>query len=232
MKLAIVGHGRMGQSIARLATGRGHLVVATISGSDARGGMALTRDRLAGADVVLEFTRPDVAGEILRTLAGLGARVVSGTTGWTDAMPQVREAFLTSEGALLHSANFSPGVQLFLRVAQDLGRQFAGRPEFAAYIAELHHAAKRDAPSGTARLLQDALRQADPTRAIPVSSTRAGFAAGTHELVFDAEFETIRLTHEARGRDLFAAGALSAAEWLQGRRGVFTLQQMLFGEDS
>jgi 4-hydroxy-tetrahydrodipicolinate reductase len=146
-------------------------------------------------------------------------------------MPQVRQAFFTGEGALLHSANFSPGVQLFLRVAQDLARRFAGRPEFAAYITEVHHAAKRDAPSGTARLLQESLGQADPARDIPVSSTRAGFAAGTHELVYDAEFETIRLTHEARSRDLFAAGALTAAEWLQGRRGVFTLQQMLFGED-
>lgn len=231
MKLAIVGHGRMGQSIARLAVARGHRVVATISGTDARRGVTLTRERLADADVVLEFTHPEVVVEVLRTLAGLGACVVSGTTGWTDAMPQVQQAFLAGDGALLHSPNFSPGVQLFLRVAQELARRFAGRPEFAAYIAEIHHAGKRDAPSGTARLLQDSLRQADPARDIPVSSTRAGFAAGTHELVYDAEFETIRLTHEARSRDLFAAGALTAAEWLQGRRGVFTLQQMLFGED-
>ncbi len=232
MKLAIVGHGRMGRAIARLAPERGHTIVATITGADARSGAALTSARLAGADVVMEFTGPEAATGNLLALAALGARVVSGTTGWTDGLAQVTSAVEAGGGALLHSSNFSPGVQLFLRVAEELARRFAGRPEFAAWISELHHAAKRDSPSGTARLLEVSLRRGDSSRSIPVHSTRAGFAAGTHEVVYDGEFETIRLRHESRSRDLFAAGALTAAEWLQGRTGVFTLQQMLFGEES
>ena len=116
-------------------------------------------------------------------------------------------------------------------ITEDLARRFAGRPAFAAYVTEIHHAAKRDAPSGTARLLQERLHRTDGEREFPVSSTRAGCAAGTHEVVYDTDFETIRLTHEARSRDLFAAGALTAAEWLRGRHGVFTLHQMLFGEN-
>ncbi|MEO8636016.1 MAG: dihydrodipicolinate reductase C-terminal domain-containing protein [Gemmatimonadales bacterium] len=230
MKLAIIGHGRMGQAISRLATARGHSVVATVSGQAQRDGGSLTAERLAGAEVVLEFTRPESAVGNLLGLARLGARVVSGTTGWTEALPRIQEAFLAGGGALIHSANFSLGVQLFLRAAGDLARQFAGRPEFAAYVTEIHHAAKRDAPSGTARILQERLRRADAGREFPISSTRAGFGAGTHAAVFDTEFETIHLTHETRSRDVFAAGALSAAEWLPGRRGVFTLDQMLFGE--
>ena len=221
----------MGQAIARLGAELGHVVVATVSGQDQRPGARLTAEWLAGADVVFEFTRPDAATGNLLALARLNATVVSGTTGWTEALPDVRQAFEAGGGALLHSANFSPGVQLFLRVAEDLARRFAGRPAFAAYVTEIHHAAKRDAPSGTARLLQERLHRSDAEREFPVSSTRAGCAAGTHEVVYDTEFETIRLTHEARSRDLFAAGALTAAEWLRGRRGVFTLDQMLFGEN-
>ena len=232
MKLALIGHGRMGQALARLGAERGHSIVATVSGTDSRGGVPISLERLAGAEVVLEFTCPDAAVGNLLALARLGARVVTGTTGWTDALPEVRTAFATGGGALLHSANFSPGVQLFLRVAEDLARRFAGRPEFAAYITEIHHAAKRDAPSGTARLLRERLRRCDTGREFPVSSTRAGFAAGTHEVVYETAFESIRLTHASRSRDVFAAGALTAAEWLQGRRGVFTLDQMLFGEDA
>jgi 4-hydroxy-tetrahydrodipicolinate reductase len=232
MKLALVGYGRMGQAIARLAAERGHIVVATVNGENQRDGGTLTMDRLAGADVVLEFTRPEAAVGNLLALARLGARVVTGTTGWSDALPAVCHAFEASDGALLHSANFSPGVQLFLRVAEDLARRFAGRPEFAAYVTDFHHAAKRDAPSGTALLLRERLRQGDAAREFPISSTRAGFAAGTHEVVYDTAFETIRLTHDVRSRDVFAAGALDGAAWLQGRTGVFTLDQPLFGEDA
>ena len=232
MKLALVGHGRMGQAIARLAAERGHIVVATVSALDQRDGGSLTAERLAGAEVVLEFTRPEAAIGNLLGLARLGARVVTGTTGWTEALPEVSAAFMAGGGALLHSANFSPGVQLFLRAAEDLARRFAGRPEFAAYVTDIHHAAKRDAPSGTAQLLRERLHRGDAERDFPVSSTRAGFAAGRHEVVYDTEFETIRLTHDVRNRDVFAAGALNAAEWLQGRTGVFTLDQLLFGEDA
>jgi 4-hydroxy-tetrahydrodipicolinate reductase len=122
-------------------------------------------------------------------------------------------------------------VHLFLRAAQDLARRFAGRPEFDAFILEEHHAGKLDAPSGTARELQARTAGADPARPFPITSVRAGATPGTHLVVYDGPSERITLAHEARSREGFAAGALAAAEWLPGRRGVFTIEDMLFGDE-
>lgn len=230
MKLAIVGYGRMGRALERLAPARGHRVSLVLDENENADAAGLTADRLADADVVLEFTAPAAAAANLMALARLGCRVVSGTTGWERERAAVDAAFAAGSGALLHSPNFSIGVQLFLRVAEELGRRFQHRPEFQAFVVETHHAGKLDAPSGTARLLAARLRAADPDRPFPVSSIRAGHAPGTHEVAYDAPLETVRLTHEARNRDVFAAGALTAAEWLAGRRGIFTLDQMLFEE--
>ncbi len=114
-------------------------------------------------------------------------------------------------------------------MAEDLARQLAGRAEFDGYVTEHHHVAKRDAPSGTARLLAESLIRGDPRRSWPISSSRGGYAPGDHEVVLDGAFETIRLRHSARGREAFAAGTLAAARWLPGRTGVFTFDEMLFG---
>ena len=133
------------------------------------------------------------------------------------------------DGALLHAANFSVGVHLFLRAARDLATWFAGRAEFDAFILEEHHAAKRDAPSGTASVLRAAVREADPAREVPVTSVRAGSIPGTHVLTYDGPCETVSLSHVARSRQGFAAGALAAAEWLPGRPGVHRFESMLFG---
>ena len=232
MRIAFVGNGKMSRAIASLAAERGHVVATVIESKENAGGAALTAERLSRVDLVFEFTRPEAAVENLLRLARLGQRVVTGTTGWSDRLPEVARMVREHGGALLHSPNFSPGVQLFLRSARDLANRFKGRSGFDAFVTESHHAAKRDAPSGTAIALQDALRQGDPGREFPVTSIRGGFAPGTHTVVYDAPFETIRLEHEARGRQVFAAGALLAGEWLEGRTGVFTFEQMLFGEDS
>jgi 4-hydroxy-tetrahydrodipicolinate reductase len=230
MRLALVGNGRMSRAIAQLAAEQGHEVHTVITAEENRHGVALTAERLAGTDVVFEFTRPEAAVENLLALARLGLRVVSGTTGWHDRLPAVAGVVIGHGGALLHSPNFSPGVQLFLRAAAALARQFAGRPGFDGFVVEAHHAAKRDAPSGTGLALRAALRRQDPERSFPVSSIRGGHLPGTHAVLYDAPFETVRLEHTARGRQVFAAGALSAGQWLQGRTGVFTFDQMLFGE--
>jgi len=230
MRIALVGHGKMNRAVAELAAAQGHVIQTVIGGAENVGGAALTRERLAGSEVAIEFTRPDQAPANLIALAGLRMPAVCGTTGWLARLPEISEAVIAHGSALLHSANFSTGVQLFLRGARDLARQFAGQPGFAGFVVETHHAQKLDAPSGTALRLQAALREGDPGRAYPVTSIRGGFAPGTHEVVFDAPFETIRLEHVARGRQAFAAGAIQAAEWIQGRQGVFTFEQMLFGE--
>lgn len=229
MRLALVGNGKMSRAIAQLAGERGHTVATVIGGGENRHGAALTAERLLGVDVVFEFTRPEAAVENLLALARLGQRVVTGTTGWLDRLPAVSQVVVEHGAALLHSPNFSPGVQLFLRTAEALARELAGRPGFEAFVTEAHHAAKRDAPSGTAAALRARLRRADPSREFPVTSIRGGYAPGTHTVIYDAPFETVRLEHAARGREVFAAGALAAGEWLQGRTGVFTFDQMLFG---
>ncbi len=231
LALALVGDGKMSRAIAALAPAQGHLVRTVITSAENPGGRALTAERLRGVDVVLEFTRPDAAPENLLRLAELRLPTVTGTTGWSDRMPEVAARVVARHAALLHAANFSVGVHLFLRTARELARAFAGRAGFDAWVTETHHAAKRDAPSGTGRALVAALRGGDPAREFPVTSIRGGQVPGTHEVTYDGAHETIRLEHVARGREAFAAGALLAAAWLVGREGVFTFDQMLFGEE-
>lgn len=228
--LALVGDGRMSRAIAALAPAEGHRVVTVVAGDENAGGAALTATRLAGVDVALEFTTPAAAPDNLLRLAALRVPTVTGTTGWLDRLPEVRAAVTSHRAALLHAANFSVGVQVFLRAARALAAEFAGRQGFGAWVEETHHARKLDAPSGTARALVAALRAADPGREFPVTSIRAGHVPGIHTVAYDAPHETIRLTHEARGREAFASGALAAAAWLVGREGVYTFDQMLFGE--
>jgi len=230
MRIALIGHGKMNRAITELALSRGHVITTVITSAENRNGNGITRERLAGADVAIEFTRPDQAPANLLALAALGIPTITGTTGWLIRLPEISRTVAAHHTALLHSPNFSIGVQLFLRSARDLAQRFAGQADFGAFVVETHHAAKLDAPSGTAIRLQATLRDGDPARDYPVTSVRGGHVPGTHEVVYDAPFETIRLEHIARGRQVFAAGALAAAEWIQGREGVFTFDQMLFGE--
>jgi 4-hydroxy-tetrahydrodipicolinate reductase len=229
MRVLIVGNGKMGRAVAALASSCGHQVTA-IGREENAGGRGLTAERLEGYDVALEFTRPDAAPANIARLIEAGIPVVTGTTGWETELPRITTLVEARKGALLHGANFSLGVQLFLRAARALGAEFAGREGFDGFILEEHHAAKRDAPSGTARVLRQRLRDADPTREYPITSVRAGAIPGTHTVSLDGPFETITLQHTARSRDGFAAGALAAAEWLPGRTGVYTFESMLFGD--
>jgi 4-hydroxy-tetrahydrodipicolinate reductase len=230
MRIVIVGSGRMGRAVAALAERRGHRVHAVIGRAENEAGAGLTAERLRGADVAVEFTRPEAAAANVTRLVEAGVPVVSGTTGWEKLMPDVAALVERTGGALLHAANFSVGVHLFLRAARHLARELAGRSEFDAFILEEHHAAKRDAPSGTATVLHGVLSAADPAREFPITSIRAGATPGTHMLAYDGEHERIALRHVARSRDGFAAGALAAAEWLPGRRGVYTFDDVLFGD--
>jgi 4-hydroxy-tetrahydrodipicolinate reductase len=219
----------MGRTIAALAQAKGH-EVETIGRAENSGGRALTPERLREARVALEFTAPETAPANLERLIEAGIPVVCGTTGWQAELPRIARLVEDRGGALLHAANFSIGVQLFLRTARALGAEFAGRSGFDGFILEEHHAAKLDAPSGTARVLQSRLRDADPGREYPITSIRAGAFPGTHVVTYDGPYETVVLSHTARSRDGFAAGALAAAEWLPGRRGVHTFDEMLFGD--
>lgn len=230
MKIAIIGNGKMGKAVATLATERGHTIHTLVNRLENAGGRALTAERLAGTDVAIEFTRPDAVVANLERLIGLGIPTVTGTTGWTESLPRLSELVRQRAGALLHAANFSVGVHLFFHAARDLARSFRGRPEFAVSIHEEHHKTKLDTPSGTALLLQRQLWQEEPGRRFPITSVRAGDVPGTHTLTYTGPHETVTLTHVTKSREVFATGALTAAEWLLSRTGVFTFDQMLFGD--
>ncbi len=229
MRIVVVGAGKMGRAVAALAEGRGHTIHSVIGAAENAGGCGLTRERLTGADVAIEFTEPGAVVPNLERLIEAGMPTVTGTTGWQGELPRISVLVERAHGALLHASNFSVGVHLFLRTATELARRFAGRAEFDAFMLEEHHAAKHDAPSGTARALAAALARGDPSRSFPITSIRAGAIPGNHLVTYEGPFESISFRHEARSRDGFAAGALAAAEWLPGHPGVHTFEEMLFG---
>jgi 4-hydroxy-tetrahydrodipicolinate reductase len=220
--------GKMGRAIRDVAQARKVVVVAELDVGQ------LSRDGLHGADVAIEFTQPDAAADNLIKLASWKVPCVSGTTGWYARLPEVSSAFEKSQCALLYSPNFSLGVQMLLRAAREIGRAIAKRPEFDAYVVDVHHRSKKDAPSGTAGALRQVLVKSDPGHEYPITSVRAGAVPGTHALHVEGPGESLTLEHVAHDRSIFAAGALTAAEWLteRPRRGVFTLDQVLFGEGS
>jgi len=224
--LAIIGLGRMGRAVDQLAPERGFDVVARIGKGD-----PVTRQSLDGAAVAIEFTEPGSAAANVRACLDSGCPVVTGTTGWYDALPVLRDEVQRRKGALLAAPNFSLGVAVFSQIATDAARRFAALPGFDAHLVEIHHAAKKDAPSGTAAALAKAAGDARGAP-IPVTSIRTGSVPGTHELLFDAPFEQVRLVHEARDRRVFAEGALAAARWIIGRQGIFSMADVIATPDS
>ena len=220
-RVALIGMGRMGRALDALAAERGCEVVARIGH-----GTAVTRESLGGADVAVEFTEPAAAAANVLACIEANCPVVSGTTGWGAEMPLVIARVRQAEGAFLWAANFSLGVNLFAELARRAAALFTAARGFDAHLVETHHAGKKDAPSGTAKLLADAAAEAGG-RPVPVTSVRTGSVPGTHALVFDAPFEQVTLEHLARDRRVFADGALAAARWLAGRRGVYTMADVL-----
>ena len=227
LRLAILGRGRMGRALAEAAQERGDEVVLVLDSRTNPGGAGITREAMAGVDVALEFTTPDAVLQNLDRLTALRVPTVVGTTGWTDRLPDLRRWVEERGAAVVYGANFALGLQVALEVAEEAARRFARLDEFDAYIVETHHRGKRDAPSGTARVLRDRVRAADPGRAYPVTSVRGGWVPGTHELVYDAAGETVTLTHTVRDRRVFAAGALFAAHWIAGRQGLYEFREIV-----
>src|SRR5687768_9259718 len=173
LRVAIVGDGNMGRAVAALAPERSVEVITIVSAAENAGGRALTRDRLGSADVVIEFTEPSAAPDNVLAALNAGYPVVCGTTGWSDRLAEVGRAVAEAGSALVHAPNFSVGVNLFLAAAAAAGRVMHAAPEFEPHIVETHHAAKKDAPSGTAVALERAVR-GGLGRSVPVTSVRTG----------------------------------------------------------
>jgi 4-hydroxy-tetrahydrodipicolinate reductase len=225
--LAIVGYGKMGKLIERLAPEYGFEVRAKFSGGDNRGGQGLSHETLRGIDVAVEFTRPEAAPVNIRHLAVLGVNSVVGTTGWFGQLPMAREAVANAKTGLVWAANFSVGVNLFLESVRQAAALFAKHAEYEAWGWEIHHSAKKDAPSGTLTKLAEEMRDAGFLRPVSLSSNRAGAIPGTHEIGFDSPADTITLRHTARSREGFAHGALRAARWIAGKKGFYEFKEIL-----
>lgn len=232
MKLALIGFGAMGKLVAELARAGGDEawetweIGLTITSADAAKDAAQLATALAGHDVAIDFS---VAPAVLRNVeacARAGVPLVEGATGWQDNEVEVRRLVAEHAGALVFGANFSIGVNVFYRMVDHAARLMAGLDQYEAFIQEEHHSRKRDAPSGTALKLRERMAQ-HIRREIPIASTRAGHMPGTHRVGFDSAADQITLTHTARSREGFAAGALLAAGWIVGRKGVYEFGEVI-----
>lgn len=228
--IAVIGDGKMGRTIAQMVQERGWHLTAMLDSEHNQGGAGITRRALGDPDVAIEFTEPASAVPNIMACIHEGVPVVVGTTGWYSSLPVITDAANEEGATLLWAANFSIGVNLFVELARQAAR-IMSKSYFSAAMVETHHSAKKDAPSGTALAIANAMK-GELGKELPVTSIRTGSVPGTHELIFDAPFEQIILRHEARDRRVFADGALRAAAWLKGKKGVFTMRDVLGFTDS
>jgi 4-hydroxy-tetrahydrodipicolinate reductase len=227
VKIVLVGHGKMGRMVESLAGEYGCEIAGVMDPLSPAHGGGPDADRWKGVDVAIDFSTPDSVPANVPALAKRGINLVVGTTGWAQHEAAIRKAIADAGVGIVVAPNFSAGVVLFEAIVARAATLFAPQADFSAFLHEAHHAAKKDAPSGTALLLKKTMEQAGFSRPIDVSSTRAGFIPGTHTAGFDGPAETITLSHAARDRTAFARGALLAAKWIHGKRGWYTMKDVL-----
>jgi 4-hydroxy-tetrahydrodipicolinate reductase len=222
MRMLVLGAGKTGSLIPEIAHERGHRAEVLRARENPRAA-ALTRETLAPIDVVIDFTGPDCVLDNMSACITAGKNMIVGTTGWYDLLPKVRSEVEKNNTGFVYGPNFSVGVNLFF----DLVRTSlpALQHHYSAHIYERHHAQKKDAPSGTAAVMQQIL-QADKKTEIEITSFREGDVVGMHELVFDSPADSIYLCHDAKSRRGFAEGAVRAAEWINGKRGFFEFRDI------
>ncbi len=229
MKLAIVGYGKMGRLIEQLAPEYGFETALKLDEFNNADCAAMTEENFRGIGVAVEFSTPEAVVGNIERLAALGVNVVVGATGWTAQLERVK-ALVEEKGiGLVWSPNYSIGVNVFFRLVSEAARLLAKETAYGAWAWEIHHSAKKDAPSGTLLKLVEEMKKAGYARGIDVGSNRAGAHPGTHEIGFDSAADTITLRHSARSREGFARGALAAARWIAGKKGYYEFSQVLFG---
>jgi 4-hydroxy-tetrahydrodipicolinate reductase len=227
MNLAIVGYGKMGRIIERLAPEYGFDVRLRLDIDNNAHFEGLTKENVRGIDAAVEFSTPATAPENIDRLAKLGVRVVVGTTGWFDQLDRAHAAVEKAGTGLVWSPNFSVGVSVFSHLVAEAARLMAGQPEYGAWAWEIHHVTKKDAPSGTMLALVETMKKSGYNKPIDVAANRAGAHSGTHEVGFDSAADTITIRHTARSRDGFARGALRAARWLVGKKGFYDFRAIV-----
>jgi len=231
MKIALLGYGRMGKTIERLALERGHEIVFRIKDD-------VASYDLTQADVAIDFSIPDAAFENITSCFDQQVPVVSGTTGWLDKYQEAVELCKEKNGAFIYASNFSLGVNLFFELNKKLAQMMSSFPDYSVSIEEIHHTQKLDAPSGTAISLAEQIIENSSKKAwkldhageneIPIHAKRIENVPGTHMVSYNSKVDTINIEHVAHSRDGFALGAIVAAEWLQDKKGVYTMKDVLF----
>ena len=219
MRIALIGYGKMGKLIGRLAEERGHSVAVTVGESHAGLAAEQLAETLKVADVAIDFTVADAVERNVQACILAGVPIVVGTTGWDEQRQEIEKIVIDGDGAMVYGANFSIGVNLFFRIADYAAELLARFPEYEAFIEEQHHSQKKDSPSGTALKLKSVAEKHVNVGEIAV--TRAGSIPGTHRLGFDGPADQILLEHTARNREGFAFGAIMAAEWIEGKKGFY-----------
>ena len=227
MKIALLGYGRMGQAIEKIAIDRGHTIVAKIDKDNP--------DEAYEADVAINFSIPTAAYENITSAIDKKIPVVCGTTGWLDRLDEVETLCQQNEGAFLYASNFSLGVNLFFELNVKLADMMQKQPLYTASIEEIHHTQKLDKPSGTAITLAEGIPSAgnvwhlveDNGEGVPITSIRKDEVPGTHTVTHRSEIDEISITHTAHNRTGFALGAIIAAEWIQNKKGIFSMRDVL-----
>jgi 4-hydroxy-tetrahydrodipicolinate reductase len=242
MNIALIGYGKMGKEVERLAKEKGITVAKIFDVHNNTGALGLTPDALRGVDVCIDFSTPSAVIGNIESAAECGKNIVVGTTGWYDRMDHVKKLVKEAKIGLLYASNFSLGVNLFLNLVSHAAHLFDKYPEYDAAVREVHHAGKADSPSGTAlsvaaAILQGMKRKGEicsetshgkiKPQQLHVTSTRLGHVTGTHAVAFDSDADMIELIHTAKNRAGFALGAVVAAEWLKGKKGFYTMRDMI-----
>jgi 4-hydroxy-tetrahydrodipicolinate reductase len=235
MRIALIGYGKMGKAIEQVAVSRGHEIVLKI---DLDNGQDMTREKLSMADVAIEFTGPASAASNLLKCAEAGIPVVCGSTGWLEQFDKIRFAFEKNQSAFIYSSNFSIGVNIFFELNKKLARLMSPF-DYAVEMHELHHTEKKDAPSGTAITLAEQIielipslkkwvnKPAENTGELPIIRKRADPAPGTHTVRYYSDIDEIEIIHTAHNRMGFAGGAVLAAEFIQHKKGIFSMKDVL-----
>lgn len=235
MKIALLGYGKMGKTIESLAIQRQHQIVYKTNQTPE---VAL----LAQADVAIEFSIPEAAFSNISTCFKAGIPVVSGTTGWLARLAEAQALCKQCNGSFIYASNFSVGVNLFFELNRKLAEMMSGHPEYQVALEEIHHTQKLDAPSGTAVSLaqqiiensgyqewklQNAPEQSVEATQLPITAIRSKDVKGTHTVSYQSSIDTLSIKHEAHSREGFALGALLAAEWLQDKKGIYSMKNVL-----
>jgi 4-hydroxy-tetrahydrodipicolinate reductase len=226
MKIALIGHGAMGTLLESLVEKRGHEMAVVIDQDYANFDARELAAEIRGAEVAIDFSSAEAVTRNIEACMLAEVPLVEGTTGWNSELDTVRQTVEDSGGAMVYGANFSIGVNLFYRITDFAAELFARFPEYEAFIEEQHHSRKKDAPSGTALRLKELVSKHIKTE-FSVSSTRAGNIPGTHRAGFDGPADQALLEHTARSREGFAAGAITAAEWIVGKKGLFEFSDVM-----